>query len=476
MKFKRTLSIILTLMTMLSTVAIFGSFSASAENGYDRGYKQTMAGTGKVVAEGLDISEHQNGINLQKIKDAGFDYVIIRAGVKLNAGSNRKDYNFEDFYAQARKVGLDVGTYYYSQAKSTSEAVEEAKCFLEYIKGKTFEYPVYLDFESSSVKDALGSSSSKATEICYAFMDTMRDAGYLVGLYGYASWFDDGYSGWMSSKLNNDIGKKYEFWMANYFNNMQPENTRTQNYKNKYGMYQYTSSKTISGWSGSLDHNVCYKDYPAIVKQYGFNGYESGGAVTPETEETIAVNKYAISSEIKKVKEHIGSEITMYSLDGKKVEKSASFALDAGQKLSIKGYAGFTVEIKEFGYYFDGDDASAVWSKGFSSTASAATKKKAGDNAKNFDIAADTSGLSAGEHTLTYVVKLANKEVDLITVALNVNGAVEGSGELGSGGVNESESGGIEEDGCGSAIGAGAVAVALTAIGGAAIIKKKRED
>ena len=166
----------------------------------------------------------------------------------------------------------------------------------------------------------------------------------------------------------------------------------------------------------------------------------------------------------------------MYSLDGKKVEKSASFALDAGQKLSIKGYAGFTVEIKEFGYYFDGDDASAVWSKGFSSTASAATKKKAGDNAKNFDIAADTSGLSAGEHTLTYVVKLANKEVDLITVALNVNGAVEGSGELGSGGVNESESGGIEEDGCGSAIGAGAVAVALTAIGGAAIIKKKRED
>ena len=473
MKFKRTLSIILTLMTSLSTFAIFGSFSASAETGYDRGYKQTMAGTGKVVAEGLDISEHQAGINLQKIKDAGFDYVIIRAGVKLNAGSNRKDYNFEDFYAQARKVGLDVGTYYYSQAKNVNEAKEEAKCFLEYIKGKTFEYPVYLDFESGTVRDYLNKNSTRATEICYAFMDTMRDAGYLVGLYGYAGWFDPGYSGWMASALENNIGKKYEFWMANYFNNMQPENTKTQNYKNKYGMYQYTSSKTISGWSGSLDHNVCYKDYPAIVKQYGFNGYSAGGGATtekPTEAETVKPNKYAVTDDIKKVKEHIGSEITMYSLDGKRVDEAESFTLNAGQKLSIKGYAGFTVDIKEFGYYFDGDDSSAVWSKG--SASSATTKKKAGDKAKNFDIAADTSALTPGEHTLTYAVKLASKEVELITVNVNVNGAVIGE----SGSESESTVGG-DDGGCRSSIGVGTSIIAFASIGGAALVlKKKKED
>ena len=475
MKFKRTLSIILTLMTILSTFAIFGSFSASAETGYDRGYKQTMAGTGKVVAEGLDISEHQAGINLQKIKDAGFDYVIIRAGVKLNAGSNRKDYNFEDFYAQARKVGLDVGTYYYSQAKNVNEAKEEAKCFLEYIKGKTFEYPVYLDFESGTVRDYLNKDSTRATEICYAFMDTMRDAGYLVGLYGYAGWFDPGYSGWMASTLENNIGKKYEFWMANYFNNMQPENTKTQNYKNKYGMYQYTSSKTISGWSGSLDHNVCYKDYPAIVKQYGFNGYEAGGAVAtekPTEAETVKPNKYAVTDDIKKVKEHIGSEITMYSLDGKRVDKAESFTLEAGQKLSIKGYAGFTVDIKEFGYYFDGDDSSAVWSKG--SAASATTKKKAGDKAKNFDIDADTTALTPGEHTLTYAVKLASKEVELITVTLNVSGGNNVS--VGESNL-ASDTAAASDSGCKSTVGVGATLIALATVGGAAIvIKKKKED
>ena len=472
MKFKRTLSIILTLMTILSTFAIFGSFSASAETGYDRGYKQTMAGTGKVVAKGLDISEHQSGINLQKIKDAGFDYVIIRAGVKLNAGSNRKDYNFEDFYAQARKVGLDVGTYYYSQAKNVNEAKEEAKCFLEYIKGKTFEYPVYLDFESGTVRDYLNKDSTRATEICYAFMDTMRDAGYLVGLYGYAGWFDDGYGGWMASKLNNDIGKKYEFWMANYYNNS-PDNTKSTKYPTKYGMYQYSSDLTINGWSGRLDHNVCYKDYPAIVKQYGFNGYEAGGAVAtekPTEAETVKPNKYAVTDDIKKVKEHIGSEITMYSLDGKRVDEAASFTLDAGQKLSIKGYAGFTVDIKEFGYYFDGDDSSAVWSKG--SASSATTKKKAGDKAKNFDIAADTSALTPGEHTLTYAVKLASKEVELITVNVNVNGTVIGE----SGSESESTVGG-DDGGCRSSIGVGASVIAFASIGGAALVlKKKKED
>ena len=473
-KIKRIMCLALTVLMLTSVFSIGTAIDASAETGYDRGYKQTMAGTGKVVTEGLDISEHQDGINLQKIKDAGFDYVIIRAGVKLNAGSNRKDYNFEDFYAQARKVGLDVGTYYYSQAKSVSEAKEEANCFLEYIKGKTFEYPVYLDFESSSVKNAIDSSASKATEICYAFMDVMRDAGYLVGLYGYAGWFDPGYNGWMASTLEDNIGKKYEFWMANYFNNMLPENTKTANYKNKYGMYQYTSSKTISGWSGKLDHNVCYKDYPAIVKQYGFNGYGAGsGSGSSSTEKVtekattaeVTKNKYAINEEIKDIKEHVGSAISEYAIDGAKVTKAEIFSLAAGQTFSIKGYAGFTTAIKDFGYYFDDDVENAVWNfKG--ETANASTKKKAGDKAKSFEITADTSSLTAGEHTVTYMVKLASKECKLMTVELEVTGGESGS-----------ESSGEFGGSCGMVVSGSVILIAFTSIGGAALmLKKKKED
>lgn len=286
MKIKRTVSIILTLITLLSTFAIFGSFSISAETGYDRGYNKGMAGTGKIVTKGLDISEHQKGMDVKKIKEAGFDYVILRAGVKLDAGSNREDYCFEDFYAQARAAGLDIGAYYYSQAKSANEAKEEAKCFLEYIKGKKFEYPVYLDFEDKDVSDAISKSGTKGAEICMAFMDVMADAGYLVGVYGPASWFvkDQYYNGWMGTQLNTNIGKKYEFWVANYqYNDTRdtPDNKYSKNYPTAYGMYQYSSKHTIKGWSGVLDHNVCYKDYPSIVTTYGFNGYAPGDI--PET-------------------------------------------------------------------------------------------------------------------------------------------------------------------------------------------------
>ena len=124
-----------------------------------------------------------------------------------------------------------------------------------------------------------------------------------------------------------------------------------------------------------------------------------------------------------------------------------------------------------FGYYFDEDIENITWS-GKATAANASIKKKAGDKAKNFEIVADTSALSAGEHTLTYVVKLSSKECELITVNLNVGGAASGS-DVG----NESASAGVEEDGCGAAIGVGASIIALASIGGAAIvIKKKKED
>ena len=190
---KKTISLILSLVFVITCCLTAGSIAVSAETGYDKGYSQGMAGTGKIVAEGLDISEHQKGIKLQDIKNAGFDYVILRAGVKLDAGSNRKDYQFETFYSQARAAGLDVGAYYYSQAKNATEAKAEANCFLEYIKGKTFEYPLYLDFEDSDVKSAISSNGTKGKEICMAFLDTIAAAGYLTGVYGSASW-DNGCS------------------------------------------------------------------------------------------------------------------------------------------------------------------------------------------------------------------------------------------------------------------------------------------
>lgn len=54
---------VLTFGLLLSCFAVFGGVSASAETGYDRGYDRSMAGSGKIVAEGLDVSEWQGALS-----------------------------------------------------------------------------------------------------------------------------------------------------------------------------------------------------------------------------------------------------------------------------------------------------------------------------------------------------------------------------------------------------------------------------
>ena len=262
---KRFLSAILIFALVLSLLPSLAAPQAKAATGYDLGYAGGMAGTGTILAHGVDISEHQgSGFNFQNLVDNGYTYVILRCGFY-----KRMDYCFEEYYAAAKAVGLNVGTYFYSYAATAEEAAAEADLCLSYIAGKTFEYPVYFDFEDST---AGGVGGSGAYDICMAFMDKIAAAGYLTGLYSYAAWIDPNYYAWVPV---DSICSRYECWIANYYDGTYTSNPRGGNYSTTYGMWQYTDSNYIGG-VGPLDTNVCYKDYPTIVKTYGFNGYSSG--------------------------------------------------------------------------------------------------------------------------------------------------------------------------------------------------------
>ena len=228
-------------------------------------------------------------------------------------------------------------------------------------------------------------------------------------------------------------------------------------------------------------NKTCYQ-----VKYNGQTGYMVGTGGAPiyqltstkaaepeETQAPVVPNKYAINSDLKKVKEHIGSGISKFTLDGTKIKEVDTFELNAGQKLGIEGFAGFSTAIKEFGYYFDGNAENTVLGSK-AKTPNADAKKKAGDKAKLFDIEADTSTLSNGAHTVTYVVKFNNgKTCDLVTLNLHVGGVAAGDSVVdGSESSSETGEGG---DGCGSAIAVGAV-LPIAIVSCVAIIKKKKED
>ena len=101
------------------------------------------------MLKGIDVSKHNGTIDWQKVKNSSsVDFAVLRAGYgKL---LSQKDQQFERNYAECRKYGIPCGTYWYSYAQSVSEIQTEAGVFLEAIKGKQFEYPVYLDFEEES--------------------------------------------------------------------------------------------------------------------------------------------------------------------------------------------------------------------------------------------------------------------------------------------------------------------------------------
>ena len=189
-----------------------------------------------------------------------------------------------------------------------------------------------------------------------------------------------------------------------------------------------------------------------------------------ETEVKVTPNKYAITEDIKKVKEHIGSGITKYTLDGAKIASSDVYVLNAGQKLGIEGFAGFSAYIKDFGYYFDGNAEGAIWGA-TPKEPNADAKKKAGDKAKLFNISADTTGLINGAHTVTYTVKFLNgKTCDLITLNLDVGGTGAGCAD-----GSESASGEANDMGCGATV-ATAVAFPTILLAGAVILKKKKKE
>ncbi len=72
--------------------------------------------------------------------------------------------------------------------------------------------------------------------------------------------------------ISSDVAKKYALWIAEYGGKC--------NYSGAYGMWQYSSTGKVSGISGNVDMDYCYVDYPAIIKNGGFNGFDKAKPAT----------------------------------------------------------------------------------------------------------------------------------------------------------------------------------------------------
>lgn len=202
--------------------------------------------------KGIDVSVHNGNIDWGKVKADGIEFAILRAG--FGRLEKQKDEKFEQNYAGAKAAGIPVGAYWYSYAMDEDEARLEADVFLKVIKGKQFEMPVYFDLEEKKQFD-LG--KEKVSAIMRAFLERVESAGYFTGLYGSASS--------LTTHTADDIKTHYTIWLAHWVDKT--------NYSGAYGIWQYSEKGHVDGINGNVDLDICYKDFPTIIKGKGLNGW-----------------------------------------------------------------------------------------------------------------------------------------------------------------------------------------------------------
>lgn len=195
---------------------------------------------------GIDVSKWNKDIDWEKVKNAGVEFAIIRCGYRgSSTGSLVIDPYFEKNIKGAQTAGINVGIYFFTQAVTDVEAVEEASMVLSLIKNYHITYPVFIDTEGAGGSGRADNLDvEKRTLVCKAFCDTIESGGYNAGVYASKNWYNN--------RIDAEELEDYAIWLAEY--------RKIPTYEGYYDMWQYTSKGQIDGIQGNVDLNVSYYD------------------------------------------------------------------------------------------------------------------------------------------------------------------------------------------------------------------------
>ncbi|MBR5372952.1 MAG: hypothetical protein IK130_12160 [Oscillospiraceae bacterium] len=203
--------------------------------------------------DGIDVSQWQAKIDFNAVRDAGTEFVILRAGYGKYA--SQVDSKFVVNYDNAKAAGLPVGAYWYSYAKNEDEARLEAAACMEVLGDRKFEFPIAYDFEEPF---QMKYSKAKIESIICAFCDELEKNGYYCSIYSFASAFTYNFS--------QTVKDRFDAFVAHY-------GVSKPAYKGPYGVWQYSSTGRVDGISVNVDRDYAYRNYPYIIKSNHLNGF-----------------------------------------------------------------------------------------------------------------------------------------------------------------------------------------------------------
>ncbi|MDY6307425.1 MAG: phage holin [Oribacterium sp.] len=192
--------------------------------------------------KGIDVSAFQKAVDWAKVKEAGVEFAFIRAGGRYGmSGKFYGDSQFDANMKGANTNGIHAGVYFFSQAITEAEAVEEADYTINKAKSYKVDCPVVIDTESLSESRGNAMTKAQRTAVMKAFCERVKALGYVPMIYASTSW------------LNNQLDMSelpYKVWCAQYYSHCE--------YKGSYDAWQYSSSGSVAGVNGNCDMDYGY--------------------------------------------------------------------------------------------------------------------------------------------------------------------------------------------------------------------------
>ncbi len=214
------------------------------------GLKQYMENGRKISYVGVDISKHTGKVYFPSLKAAGVDYVMIRLGSRgYTTGQITLDENFKENIEGAIEAQLDVGIYFYSQAVSQDEAVQEANFVVQNLEPYRahVKYPIAFNmgFVSNDKSRIEGLSREDKTTVTISFLDAVRASGYVPMIYGDKEW--------LLKEVDLTKLQDYDVWLS--------QEEEIPDYPYRYAMWQYNTDGVLNGIDGGADLNICFVSY-----------------------------------------------------------------------------------------------------------------------------------------------------------------------------------------------------------------------
>lgn len=223
---------------------------------------------------GIDVSQFNGEIDWQQVRSAGVEFVIVQAG--YGSRLSNKDPRFDANVEGALAAGIEVGAYWFSYAYTPEQASAEAELLLQIVepyRGR-MAYPLCYDWEYASYRYAqqqgVTPTPTLITDMAIAFLNRIQEGGYYAMNYANLDYYYHYYQA--------DRMAVYDLWLADY--NGAPAVPCGIQQTGDNGQFEGISSE-------NTDTDAAYKDYPAIMRQYGLGGYEREEPEKPDTPKPV---------------------------------------------------------------------------------------------------------------------------------------------------------------------------------------------